>query len=367
MPGPILGERPAVSPPGPSLEPGPMPQLSETTLAPTGLLPEADGSRTLRNPGAPEFRQSRLHRLADRWSHGVFLACSLLVVALIGGILFFLSAKGLAAFLPLAGNSGRTLSLAEVFLSADWAPSSDRFGILPFLGGSLGVTGLALLLAAPAGILTGVFIAKLAPGWMRNLMRQVMDLLVGIPSVVYGIFGLTVLLPLVSRTVLAQAPASGFAVSAMILSVMIVPTIVSLSTDAFESLPQNLDEGAQALGSSRWQAIWHVLIPAAKPRLITAAVLGLGRAIGEAMAVQMVIGNNPQWIALMRESTDRAPLLRILFTPAATLTTELVQELPNTAAGSTWNNVLFAMGLLLYLLTMVLILATRRLGREREA
>jgi phosphate transport system permease protein len=318
-------------------------------------------------PGTPLFHQSRLHRLADRWSHLVFLGCSLLVVALIGGILFFLASRGLAAFFPVTGNTGRVLSFSEVFLSTDWAPSSDRFGILPFLAGSLAVTGLALLIAAPTGILTGVFIAKLAPTWMRSLMRQVMDLLVGIPSVVYGIFGLTIILPLVSHSILKDAPASGFAISAMILSVMIVPTIVSLATDAFESLPLSLDEGAQALGSSRWQAIWHVLIPAARPRLLTACVLGLGRAIGEAMAVQMVIGNNPQWIALMRESMDRAPFLRALFTPAATLTTELVQELPNTPTGSPWNNVLFAMGLLLYLLTMALILATRRFGRNEVA
>jgi len=349
-----------------------MPDALETSL--TAVPANGVGGSVQARPAvppaaaeSPAFQHSRLHRMADRWAHLAFLACSLLVVGLIGGILFFLSSRGLAAFWPAAGNTGRALGLSEVFLSADWAPSSDRFGILPFIAGSLGVTGLALLIAAPTGTLTGVFIAKMAPPWMRNLMRQVMDLLVGIPSVVYGIFGLTVVLPLVSRTWLADAPASGFAVSAVILAVMIVPTIVSLSTDAFESLPQSLDEGAQALGSSRWQAIWHVLIPAARPRLLTAAVLGLGRAIGEAMAVQMVIGNNPQWIALMRESTDRAPFLRALFTPAATLTTELVQELPNTAAGSTWNNILFAMGLLLYLLTMVLILATRRLGRGKEA
>jgi phosphate transport system permease protein len=329
--------------------------------------PAAPAAGRLGQPGAPLFRQSRLHRLLDRWSHLAFLACSLLVVGLIGGILYFLATRGLAAFFPLAGNTGRTLAFSEVFLSTDWAPSSDRFGMLPFLTGSLVVTGLALLLAAPMGILTGVFIARLAPGWMRHLMRQVMDLLVGIPSVVYGIFGLTVILPLVSHTWLKDAPASGFAISALILAVMIVPTIVSLAADAFESLPKTLDEGAQALGSSRWQAIWHVLIPAARPRLLTATVLGLGRAIGEAMAVQMVIGNNPQWMALMKESTDRAPYLRALFTPAATLTTELVQELPNTPAGSPWNNVLFAMGLLLYLLTMGLILATRRLGRGQEA
>jgi phosphate transport system permease protein len=346
-----------------------MPQAPEVSIAaaPGGGYPLLEDGLSPAGAGAPAFKHSRLQRLADRWAHLGFLACSLLVVGLIGGILYFLATRGLAAFQPMAGSTGRTLSFSEVFLSADWAPSSDRFGILPFIAGSLGVMGLALLIAAPAGILTGVFIAKMAPAWMRNLMRQVMDLLVGIPSVVYGIFGLTVVLPLVSRTWLAEAPASGFAVSALILAVMIVPTIVSLSTDAFESLPASLDEGSQALGSTRWQAIWHVLIPAARPRLLTATVLGLGRAIGEAMAVQMVIGNNPQWIQLMRQATDQAPVLRFLFTPAATLTTELVQELPNTAAGSTWNNVLFAMGLLLYLMTMAIILATRRLGRQERA
>jgi phosphate transport system permease protein len=331
-----------------------------TASAQEGLAPEA-------LPKEPAFRHSPLQRLADRWSHLLFLACGLLVVALIGGILYFLAARGAGAFLPQARNTDKILTLREVFLSSDWDPNSGKFGILPFIAGSLSVTGLALLIAAPTGILTGVFIAKLAPGWMKALMRQVMDLLVGIPSVVYGIFGLMVVLPWVSGKWLSDSPAAGFAVSATILAIMIVPTIVSLSTDAFESLPLSLEEGSQALGSTRWQAIWRVLIPAARPRLLTATVLGLGRAIGEAMAIQMVIGNNPQWIALMRGATDQTPILRFLFTPAATLTTELVQELPNTAAGSTWNNLLFAMGLLLYLMTMAIILATRRLGRQRHA
>lgn len=345
-----------------------MPDLPETTLdAP--LLSE--GLTRIAVQGtpcpAPVFRQSRLHRLADRWTHLLFLACTLLVVLLIGGILYFLAARGAGAFFPLAGNTDKVVTFREVFLSTNWDPGDGHFGILPFIAGTLAVTGLALLVAAPTGVLTGVFIAKVAPPWMRNVMRQVMDLLVGIPSVVYGIFGLTIILPMVGHAWLADAPAAGFAVSAAILAVMIVPTVVSLSTDAFESLPSSLDEGSQALGSTRWQAIWRVLIPAARPRLLTATVLGLGRAIGEAMAVQMVIGNNPQWMLLMRQATDQTPVLRFLFTPAATLTTELVQELPNTASGSTWNNVLFAMGLLLYLMTMLLILATRRLGRQEHA
>jgi phosphate transport system permease protein len=295
----------------------------------------------------------------DRSAKSVFLLCGLMVAALIAAILLFLAQRGLATFIPMASNTGRVLSFSEVFLSTEWAPSLDRFGILPFVGGSLTLTALALALAAPTGILTGVFVTFLSPTWMKSVMRQVMDLLVGIPSVVYGIFGLSFVLPLVSSRFLSDSPASGFFVAASILAVMIVPTIVALSMDAFDALPRSLDEGSQALGSTKWQSIWRVLIPAARPRLFTAVVLGMGRAIGEAMAVQMVIGNNPQWIALMKESVDRAPMLRFLFTPAATMTTELVQELPNTAAGSPWNNVLFAMGLLLYLLTMMLILSTR--------
>ena len=345
-----------------------MPDPQETILE-APRIPESVAHRAAQPAprSAPLFRQSRLHRLADRWTHLLFLGCALLVVLLIGGILYFLAARGAGAFIPLAGNTDKVATFRGVFLSTNWDPGDGHFGILPFIAGTLVVTGLALLLAAPTGVLTGVFIAKVAPPWMRTVMRQVMDLLVGIPSVVYGIFGLTVILPMVGHAWLADAPAAGFGVSAAILAVMIVPTVVSLSTDAFESLPASLDEGSQALGSTRWQSIWRVLIPAARPRLLTATVLGLGRAIGEAMAVQMVIGNNPQWMLLMRQATDQTPVLRYLFTPAATLTTELVQELPNTAAGSTWNNVLFAMGLLLYLMTMLLILATRRLGRQERA
>ena len=342
------------------------PETMIETPACEPLLSPAEAVCSTPRP-AIEFRHATWQRLADRWAHLLFLACGVGVVLLIGGILYFLASQSVGAFVPLASNTDKTVKLADVFLSADWRPLSGSFGILPFIAGSLSVTGLALLVAAPSGILAGVFIAKLAPGWMKNLMRQVMDLLVGIPSVVYGIFGLTIVLPWISGAWLSDSPAAGFGVSAAILAVMIVPTIVSLSTDAFESLPLSLDEGSQALGSTRWQAIWEVLIPAARPRLLTATVLGLGRAIGEAMAVQMVIGNNPHWMELLRESTEHTPVLRFLFTPAATLTTELVQELPNTAAGSTWNRVLFAMGLLLYLMTMVIILATRRMGQRREA
>lgn len=316
------------------------------------------------SPASGSFRAGGLRFLLDRGAGGVFLACSLMVVALILGILGFLAWKGAGAFVPLATNTGRVLPLREVFLTSDWSPSMDRFGALPFILGSLTVMGLAVALAGPLGILTAVFSSKLAPGWMKGIMRQVMDLLVGIPSVVYGIFGLTVLLPWLSQRFLQELPAAGFLAAALILTVMIIPTIVSLAIDAFEALPSSLEEGAQALGATRWQAIWRVLIPAARPRLITAVVLGMGRAIGEAMAVQMVIGNNPAWMGLMQETTDRAPLLKLFFTPAATLTTELVQELPNTPAGSTWNNVLFALGFLLYLLTMGLILVTRRFGKE---
>lgn len=293
---------------------------------------------------------------ADRAAKTVSFGCAALVVLLILAILGFLAYHGAGTF--------RSLGLREVFLGLEWSPGANRFGILPFLLGSLIVVGMAVLIAGPMGILTAVFIAKLAPRWMRGVMRQVMDLLVGIPSVVYGIFGLSVLLPFLSRTFLDDAPAAGFLPAALLLTVMIVPTIVSLSLDAFLALPASLDEGSLALGSTRWQSIWQVLIPAAWPRLVTAVVLGMGRALGEAMAVQMVIGNNPQWTALL--GTREGGLLhRLFFTPAATMTTELVQDLPNTPAGSPWNQVLFTLGLLLYLVTAALILLTRRLGRAR--
>ena len=302
--------------------------------------------------------------LADRFAGSAFLLCTLVLVALILGLLGFLAWRGLGAFVAVPGNTGRVLSLREVFLGLDWSPNQDHFGVLPFVLGSLTVVGLSIVLAGPLGILTAVFVTQMAPKWMRALLRQTMDLLVGIPSVVYGIFGLATLLPFLSHGWLSDLPAAGFLASALILTVMIIPTVVSLSMDAFEALPRALNEGARALGSTSSQSTARVLIPAAWPRLVTAIVLGMGRAIGEAMAVQMVIGNNPQWIGLMRDLTDKTPILRFLFTPASTLTTELVQELPNTPAHSPWNNVLFALGLLLYLLTMGSILLTRRMSRR---
>jgi phosphate transport system permease protein len=314
---------------------------------------------------APPKRERSWALLADRGAGGIFLVCTLVLVALIFGLLGFLAWRGVGAFVSIPGNTGRVLSLREVFLGLDWSPTQDRFGVLPFVLGSFTVVGLSIALAGPLGILTAVFVTRVAPGWMRAVMRQAMDLLVGIPSVVYGIFGLATLLPFLSKGWLGEQPAAGFLASALILTVMIVPTVVSLDMDAFEALPSSLDEGARALGSTTWQSISKVLIPAAWPRLVTAVVLGMGRAIGEAMAIQMVIGNNPQWIVLMRDLTDKTPILRFLFTPASTLTTELVQELPNTAAHSAWNNVLFALGLLLYVLTMGSILFTRRLSRRR--
>ena len=303
--------------------------------------------------------------LADRSAGGVFMLCTLVLVALIFGLLGFLAWRGVGAFIAVPGNTGRVLSLREVFLGLDWSPNQDRFGVLPFVLGSFTVVGLSIALAGPLGVLTAVFVTQMAPRWMRALLRQTMDLLVGIPSVVYGIFGLATLLPFLSHGWLSDLPAAGFLASALILTLMIIPTVVSLAMDAFEALPRTLNEGARALGSTSWQSTARVLIPAAWPRLVTAIVLGMGRAIGEAMAVQMVIGNNPQWINLMRELTDKTPILRFLFTPASTLTTELVQELPNTPAHSPWNNVLFALGLLLYLLTMGSILITRRMSRRR--
>ncbi len=314
-------------------------------------------------PSGPSRRSPSLW--ADRSAGTLFLVCALVLVALIFSLLGFLAWRGAGAFISLPGNTDRVLSLREVFLGLDWSPTQDRFGVLPFILGSFTVVGLSIALAGPLGVLTAVFVTQIAPKWMRAVMRQAMDLLVGIPSVVYGIFGLATLLPFLGERWLDGQPAAGFLVSALILTVMIVPTIVSLSMDAFEALPRSLDEGARALGSTTWQSIARVLIPAAWPRLVTAVVLGMGRAIGEAMAIQMVIGNNPQWIGLMRDLTDKTPILRFLFTPASTLTTELVQELPNTAAHSAWNHVLFALGLLLYLLTMGSILLTRRLSRRR--
>ena len=184
-------------------------------------------------------------------------------------------------------------------------------------------------------------------------MRPATDLYVAVPSVVYGYIGLTIIVPFI-RVFFEAGSGFGLLAASLILAVMILPTVITISEDAIRSVPSALEEASLALGATRWQTIRRVLLPAAAPGILTAIILAMARAIGETMAVQMVIGNTP----LLPSS---------LLTPTATLTSEIVVEMGNTPFGSVWGNSLFLLALVLMAMSLLMILCIRRIGKRRFA
>ncbi|MBL3646496.1 phosphate ABC transporter permease subunit PstC [Bacillus vallismortis] len=278
----------------------------------------------------------------------IVTACALIMISASVAITIFLGVKGLQSFLV------NGVSPIEFLTSLNWNPTDTdpKYGVLPFIFGSFAVTILSALIAAPLGIAGAIFMTEIAPNWGKKVLQPVIELLVGIPSVVYGFIGLTVLVPFI-----AQFKSSGTGHSLLagtiVLSIMILPTITSISADAMASLPKSLREGSYALGATRWQTIRKVLVPAAFPTLMTAVVLGMARAFGEALAVQMVIGNT----RVLPES---------LFDTAGTLTTIITLNMGHTTYGSVENNTLWSMGLVLLVMSFLFILFIRYLSSRRK-
>ena len=284
------------------------------------------------------MRQAKMMRL-------VFVLAACLLTIIITAIIVFMGQQGLAMF--------KEVTPWEFFFSSRWNPEEGHFGALSFILGSLTVTAFSLLLGAPLGIAGALFLSKIASPRMKSIMQPAINIYMAIPSVVYGFFGLTVIVPWV-RNFFGVSGGFGIFTAGSILAIMILPTIVSLATDALATVPQALEEGSLALGATRWQTLWHIVLPSAWQGLVTAVILGMARAIGETMAVQMVIGNTPQ----------RA---KSLFSPTSTLPSEIVVEMGNTPFGSAWGNSLFFMALVLLGISLLLILLVRSLGKGRAA
>jgi phosphate ABC transporter permease protein PstC len=181
------------------------------------------------------------------------------------------------------------VGLKDFLFSSDWRPSAGHFGIFPMIVSSLWVTLGALLIGAPLGIAGAVFLAEFAPPALMRVVKPAIELLAGIPSVVFGFIGVMVLAPLIRS--IAGGPGLSILAAAIILGVMTLPTIMSISVDALNAVPQSFREGALALGATRWQAVHMVVLKAARSGILAGAILGMGRAIGETMAVIMVAGN----------------------------------------------------------------------------
>ncbi len=219
-------------------------------------------------------------------------------------------------------------------------------GLWSLILGSLLVTAGAAVLAVPTGLLAAVFVAEVAPRWLREIVKPMIEVLAGIPSVVLGFLGMLMLSPLVRQVFNAPTGLTAFSGS-LVLAYMALPTIISVAEDALDSVPRAYRDAALALGATRWQTIWRVTVPAARSGILTAMMLGIGRAIGETMAVMMVTGN-----------AARLPLtLDSLMRPVRTMTATIAAEMGEVAQGSTHFHVLFAVGILLFVITFLVNLA----------
>lgn len=231
---------------------------------------------------------------------------------------------------------------ASSLLNIRWYPIENHFGILPLITGSLIITIGAGLIAVPLGIGTAVYISEIAPRWMREILKPLVELLGGLPSVVLGFLGILLVSPFLRIFLDLPTGLTAFTGS-LLLGGIAVPTIVSVAEDALDAVPRSYREGAWALGATQWQTIWRVTLPAAKSGVITAIMLGVGRAIGETMTVMMVTGNAPVL----------ATKLGSLFAPVRTMTATIAAEMGEVANGSTHYHVLFFIGIVLFLISLI--------------
>ena len=248
-------------------------------------------------------------------------------------ILYFLISEGTPALFDVP--------LSDLF-SQRWYPIEGYFGILPLILGSLVVTLGATLVAVPLGVLTAVYIAEIAPHWAQEVLKPLVELLAGLPSVVLGFLGILVLSPFL-RDAFHLPTGLTALTGSLLLGMIAVPTIVSISEDALNNVPETYRHGSLALGVTRWQTIWGVTVPAARSGILTAIMLGVGRTIGETMTVMMVTGNAP----VMPTSFNA------LFTPIRTMTATIASEMGEVASGSPHYHVLFFIGIVLFIFTLI--------------
>ncbi|PIO83897.1 phosphate ABC transporter permease subunit PstC [Loigolactobacillus backii] len=290
-------------------------------------------------------RQSKVERLGKL----VSFCCIALIVLIVLAIFYFVASRGLATFFHDKVN------LIDFLTKDVWNPSVKdarrlpEVGALPMIVGSFLVTILSALVATPFAVGGAIFMTEISPRRGMQILKPVTELLVGIPSVVYGFIGLSVVVPFVRG--IFGGTGFGILAGTFVLFVMILPTVTSMSVDALQAVPRYYREASLALGATRWQTIYKVVLRSATPGILTAIVFGMARAFGEALAVQMVIGN----AALMPHN---------LVSPASTLTSVLTMGIGNTIMGSLQNNVLWSLALLLLLMSLVFNLLIRFIGRK---
>jgi phosphate transport system permease protein len=263
------------------------------------------------------------------WHITSFILTVLSLVILLAIVLFIFS-NGTQAFL----REG----FVKFIFGREWSLADDIYGIWPLIVGSSYVTFGSLLLAVPLGLACAVFLAEMLQGRLRDLLRAIVDLLAGIPSVVYGLVGMIVIVPYIREHL--GGPGFSVLAGAIVLALMIVPTITSLAEDSLRSVPLSFREAAYSSGANHWQTIWHVLLPAAKNGIRSGILLGLARSLGEAMAVYMVIGN-------------AFHIPKLLTDPSRTLTSNIVGQIEEAVSGSPHMHALFACGMVLLIMVFI--------------
>lgn len=262
-------------------------------------------------------------------------------IAIVALIFLFLVREGLPTFLDIP--------LRQLFGSR-WYPIEGLYGLWPLLVGSLIVTAGAVIIAIPLGLTTAIYLGEIAPPWQREILKPLVEVLSGIPSIVLGFLGWVALAPIVQGL---GAPTGLTALTgSLILAYMALPTIISISEDALYAVPKEYRDGALAIGATQWQTIWRVVLPAARSGLAMAIMLGIGRAIGETMAVMMVTGN----AAFV---PDLGP--DMLLSPVRTMTATIAAEMGEVAQGSQHYSVLFGIGIVLFVITFAINMVAGRL------
>ncbi|MEJ2571370.1 MAG: phosphate ABC transporter permease subunit PstC [Anaerolineales bacterium] len=239
--------------------------------------------------------------------------------------------------------------LKDLF-STRWYPIEGYFGILPLISGSIIVTIGATLIAVPLGVCCAIFIAEIAPRWVREFLKPLVELLAGLPSVMLGFLGILVIAPAVRQILNVPTGLTAFT-GALLLAGMAIPTIVSVAEDSLDSVPRTYRDAALAMGATKWQTIWRVTLPAARSGVLTAVMLGIGRAIGETMTVMMVTGNAP----VMPTG------LGSLFRPVRTMTATIAAEMGEVANGSVHYHTLFFIGIVLFVISLLINLVAARI------
>lgn len=294
-------------------------------------------------------KKSLLKKLKNEYiGRGFVTLCGFLIVILTLSIIFFVASKGIQTF------AKDHYSLTKFLFSSDWKPDGKpgHFGALIFMKGSALVSIGAVILSTPMAVALAVFMNMISPRLGEKLLQPALELFVGIPSVVYGFIGVIVLIPFIRN----KFGGVGFSLLAgiIVLSIMILPTIASLSSDAIKNVSKDYIEASYGLGATRWQTIYRVIVPASKNGILTGIVLGLARAFGEALAVQMVIGNTIKSPKGLTDSTT-------------TLTSILTMDMANTTNGTAWNDALWSLAFLLLIISFAFIILIRFIGRKGEA